>query len=147
MMKFNWGHGITAGYVLFVGYILYFVFTSFNQDIDLVADDYYAQEVAFQDRIDQTANAQLWDDSIVLSKTEQGLVLSFPEAAQADFQNGLIYFFRPSDADMDLKLPVQLNDQGHFIIPYQLLKDGRYEAQISWEGEEKKYFLKRTLFI
>jgi nitrogen fixation protein FixH len=146
-MKFNWGHGIFIGYVFFVVYILYFVFKSFSHDVDLVADDYYAQEVAFQDRIDQTSNAIKWDKDIQLEKVENGVRLSFSKEAKAEFSEGTIYFFRASDEKMDIRLPITLNQQGEFTIPYQLLNDGRYEAQLSWKGVDEEYFIKRIIFI
>ena len=146
-MKFNWGHGIFIGYAFFVVYILYFVYTSFSHDVDLVADDYYAQEVAFQDRIDQTTNGLKWESAIDLKKAEQGVKLSFSQDALADFNEGTIYFFRPSDVNMDITLPITLDQNGEFTIPYQLLNDGRYEAQLSWKGDDEEYFIKRTIFI
>lgn len=146
-MKFNWGHGIFIGYTLFVAYILYFVYTSFSHDVDLVAEDYYAQEVAFQDRIDQTTNGLKWESAIDLKKADQGVKLSFSQEALADFSEGTIYFFRASDVNMDLTLPITLDQNGEFTIPYQLLSDGRYEAQLSWKGDDEDYFIKRTIFI
>jgi nitrogen fixation protein FixH len=146
-MKFNFGHGIVVGYVLFVGYILYFVFTSFTHKIDLVADDYYAQEVAFQTRINETQNAQEWTDAISATKTEAGLEINFGPEALKDFSSGKAYFFRPSDSDFDLTIPLTLNAEGSLTIPYQLLHDGRYELQLIWESEAKKYFTKKDIFI
>lgn len=146
-MKLNWGHGITIGYILFVGYILYFVFTSFSHDVDLVAEDYYAQEIAFQDRIDQSSNAVKWESHVQLKKIESGIELSFSYEALEDFKTGTIYFFRASDVGLDITIPIYLNEQGIFVIPYELLKDGHYEAQLKWEGQEEGYFLKRSIFI
>ena len=78
-MKFTWGHAITLVFILFAGYILYFVYQSFQTNVDLVAEDYYAKEVAFQDRINQTANAVPFKDVIEVRVDEQGLILQFPE--------------------------------------------------------------------
>ena len=57
-MKFTIGHAITIVFISFTVYILSFVYRSFTNEVDLVAEDYYAQEIAYQDRIDHIANAK-----------------------------------------------------------------------------------------
>lgn len=146
-MKFTWGHGITVGYILFVGYILYFVFTSFSQNIDLVAEDYYAQEIVFQDRIEATKNAEKYLANVQVEPSDEGLQIHFDEIVTADFQAGEIYFFRPSDAELDLKIPLTLDESGALLIPKQMLSTGRYEIQLSWKSSTEEYFLKRQVVI
>ncbi|MGB1317661.1 MAG: FixH family protein, partial [Flavobacteriales bacterium] len=53
----NWGWGISIFYGSFVVFMLGMVTLAFQQDFDLVADDYYEQEIAYQGRIDQMNNA------------------------------------------------------------------------------------------
>jgi len=52
--------------------------------------------VAYQDRIDETENAKEWAEAVTIKPTETGMRISFSEDALADFQEGTIYFFRPS---------------------------------------------------
>ena len=146
-MKFNWGHGITIGYVLFVVYILYFVFSSFTHDKDLVADDYYAQEVVFQDRIEEEKNAEKFNSEVGLTQTSGGVQIQFQSIVLEDFTEGEVYFFRPSNAEFDLRIPLTLDETGSLTIPAQMLHAGRYEVQLSWKGKADNYFIKRNIVI
>ncbi len=48
----NWGVGIAIVYILFVLGMLTLVFKSRSQKIDLVTENYYQQELAYQEEID-----------------------------------------------------------------------------------------------
>jgi len=146
-MKFTWGHGVTLGFILFVGYILYFVFVSFTQDIDLVAEDYYAQEVAFQDRIEQTENAKPFAGDISVAMKGEALVLTFPTEAQGTDLEGVVYLFRPSDTDLDLKFPLTLDENGQMQLPAQVMTKGRYEVQLLWSAAGTSYYVSKSVVI
>ena len=54
-IKLNWGFGIIVAFVSFIGFILFFVITMSSDkkySYDLVATDYYNQELKFQNKID-----------------------------------------------------------------------------------------------
>ena len=146
-MKFTWGHGITIGFTLFVVYILSFVYRSFNENIDLVAEDYYAQEVVFQDRIDETQNAKIYADLISATKLETEVVLEFPKEFQENDFEGEVHFFRPSDKSLDLKFPLRLDDSAQVTFPSQLFKEGRYGVKIHWSMEGRNFYLAKQVYL
>ena len=143
-MKFTWGHAITLVFILFAGYILYFVYQSFQTNVDLVAEDYYAKEVAFQDRINQTANAVPFKDVIEVRVDEQGLILQFPE--EIEVKEGLVTLFRPSAKEMDRVFPISLIE-GQQRIPKEVLTPGRYAVQLEWKDSEKGYFISKDVVL
>ena len=54
-MKLNWGTGIVIAFVGFISFIMYFVITMNTDkalDHDLVTEDYYKEELEFQNDID-----------------------------------------------------------------------------------------------
>ncbi len=56
IMKFNWGTGIVLAFIGFIGFIMYFIVsmhTDTKYDHDLVTEDYYKQELEFQNDIDK----------------------------------------------------------------------------------------------
>ncbi|NQV52821.1 MAG: FixH family protein [Flavobacteriales bacterium] len=146
-MKFNWGHAIAIVFILFATYILYFVYQSFNTNIDLVSEDYYAQEVAFQSRIDATANGDDFQDLITIAQGETGLMLNFPTAFEYDIEGGLVTFFRPSEQSLDRSFPLELDANKRMFFPRQLLSSGRYKLNISWKSGEQNFFLTKDIVI
>ena len=81
-MKINWGTGLVIGMVLFMGFIMFFVITMTTDDKyshDLVAEDYYKQEMQLQETIDAATNEAQLETPVTGSKTEAGYELQFPE--------------------------------------------------------------------
>lgn len=143
----NWGHGITIGFGLFVAYILYFVFTSFGESIDLVSEDYYAQEVAYQSRIEQKRNAAAVKDEVQVTRKGDEVVLSFPEEWRHAITHGEVHFFRPSNKALDVKVPLQLDDHSSLHVPADKLVSGRYQVKIYWEADQKAFYIEKDLHI
>ena len=52
----NWGKGIFIFYSLFVVAILSVVYFAFTQEVNLVSEDYYQQEIAYESQIERIKN-------------------------------------------------------------------------------------------
>lgn len=143
----NWGHGVAIAFILFAGYILALVTGCLNQEIGLVAEDYYVQEVAYQSRINHLSNAEEMKNTIDVTRNETQVVIDFPLEWKPKLESGEVLFFRPSDNKLDLKLPLVLDENGQFRVNGENFKPGRYEVQLSWFVGEKGYYVKKDLFI
>jgi len=55
-MKISWGYKIVIGYLAFVLGILFLVYKANQQKFDLVTEDYYGEELKYQNIIDQKSN-------------------------------------------------------------------------------------------
>ena len=76
----NWGKGLALALGIFalgMGFTVYKVITL--QGHDLVTEDYYAQEIAFQDKIDQTKRGLMLEDKAQLHLSDGQLVLHLPD--------------------------------------------------------------------
>ncbi|MEQ9186090.1 MAG: FixH family protein [Cryomorphaceae bacterium] len=146
-MKFNWGHALAIAFILFAGYILYFVFRSLGENVELVADDYYAQEVAFQSRIDAKANAHEIGALIMVDQAEEGVRLTFPDDFNNQITEGQVTFFRPSAEDLDRTFPLTLDDHNGIYFPRQLFAAGRYTVTLAWKTEEGEFFVTKEIVI
>lgn len=137
-MKISWGTGIWAFYGLFVLMILAMVGMSIVQKIDLVADDYYEQELRYQGRIDKIAHAKQLVTPLKWEVAETGITIQYP----ADMKgiSGQIHFYCPSDNRKDFKIKVQPNQSGIQFIPTQKTPSGRYKIQIDWQANDVAYW-------
>lgn len=145
----NWGNRIFLVFVIFAGIIITMVVISFRQNIDLVAEDYYQQEIQYQDQIDRLENSQrlkvLPEFSYI--KAKQKGILHFPPELQDDDAEGTIYLFRPSDARLDREFILKLNDQGKQTIALDNLLPGFWKVQIQWKQGGQEYYSEQTLRI
>ena len=142
----NWGVKITIAFVLFAGFILYMVVRSYQQDIELVSDTYYSEEINFQNRINQKANLKALGEKVKVSTISRDQVnLEFP--MNHETASGEVHFYHVSRQLFDKKFPIQLDLIGQQIIDTEKLVAGRYRVKLSWEIDGKGYFQESELFI
>lgn len=146
-MKFNWGTGIVLAFIGFMAFIMYFVLSmTFNKkyEHDLVTDDYYQQELEFQNDIDKENNAKTLSENINWKKTEKGLIIAFPENLLINSISGKVFLYRPSDKQLDFETPISLSDH-NLLIPDKRLLDGRWNIKVDWQYKGKKYLYKKEI--
>lgn len=136
----NWGFKIAIVYIGFVALIVSMVIISSRNKSELVAKDYYAQELNYQQRIDAIHNEQQLSSSISFTVLDDRIKLHFsPEEITKDF-NGEVVFFRPSDASKDRKLKLSFDAGGNQLISKSLLSKGVYKMCISWSKGPTSYY-------
>ena len=145
----NWGWKIVVLYSLFVIMTLTMVFYFMRQKVDLVAEDYYKQEIEYQDQIDKINNARSLKEPVgfqVLSK--DGMIqLTFPKAHIDNGIKGEVQLYRPSDAGMDKRIAINPGNDGVQNIGVGSLKKGLWRVKISWKSAGKDYYDERVLTL
>ena len=124
--KFNWGHGIFIVLTMFILFILTIVYKTLVQpeyDHKLVSEQYYNDEIHFQQEIDQTKNASALIKNVKLMKSEKGIHIVFPDIFEAEKIKGVVDLQRANDSKLDLSAPIKL-DSLQMIIPSDQLKKG-----------------------
>lgn len=146
-MKINWGTGIVLAFIGFIGFILFFVVRmSMDNRVnhDLVTEEYYKQELAYQKEIDAEANAKRLADPIKIEKTNTGLILRFPKNLKGQNVHGTVSLYRPSNKHLDFDLPVSLSN-AHLLIPDKRLLGGRWDIKIIWEHKGTEFLHKESI--
>jgi nitrogen fixation protein FixH len=141
-MKLNWGQSIALAMLAFMIFILSFVYKTFTNksyDHHLVSEQYYKDEINYQQEIDAVANAMRLTENVKLVKTQKGLEIVFPTEVKGI--TGTIGFQRPSNTKLDLNLPVKLESNKVFISKDQLV-NGLYNVKIWWKGNDTQYLFK-----
>lgn len=95
----NWGQKITIGFIGFVVFIIGMVTISMRTDFFLVEENYYEEELAFQDKIESRTNGTGWQKNVSIANEEEFIDINFEDAENV--QSGKVYFFRPSNAELD----------------------------------------------
>ncbi len=142
-MKFNWGTGIALFYGTFAAVLIFAVIKSTTHDNSLVVDNYYEEDLKYQQHFDRLTNAMLDDISFKVNSKEQLVYLQFPMYAQ----QGEILFFRPSDKTKDFKLPVSTNAAGIQVVPTNGLSNGLWKVKINWSSEGKNYYSEQSIIL
>jgi len=146
--KSPWPIALTGFFALLVAAMIFFVFWSLRQRVDLVAPDYYAQELRHQERINAIARAKRegLTPTIQYARELQQLTLQFPESGNWLSATGTVTLYRPSDASLDQVIPFAPDSAGAQVIPRALLP-GLWRIKISWQQEAKSYFAEDALMV
>ncbi len=147
IIKWNWGKGIVLGMLAFMSFILYMVITmstSKKYSHDLVTNEYYAKEMAYQTEIDAEANTKNLSKSISGSKTPQGWLITFPEEIDSFNTNGKVILYRPSNQELDFEILLKLTDS-KLLIPDDMLVNGRWNITIEFTQNEINYLYKKSI--
>jgi hypothetical protein len=142
----NFGGRIVVLYLSFVALIVTLVVMSYGQKVELVSDDYYAQEMKFQDKIDAINNEKSLVGSIHHSINGNEITLIADSSLLSNDFEGTIHFFRPSDSSKDIQLKMNFVNNTQAIDSKQLIH-GAYKLQLSWTSNQKKYFKEEVIFI
>ena len=146
-MKINWGTAIVLAFIGFISFIMYFVISmNFNDKYnhDLVTEDYYKEELGYQNDINKQNNAQALDQDITYEKTSEGLVFKFPENFDTKKITGKVFLYRPSNKQLDFETPISISES-YLLVPDKRLLDGRWNITIDWQYNETSYLFKKSI--
>jgi hypothetical protein len=138
----DWGKGILVTIIVFVSFILVLVTISVRQDdIHLVTENYYEEEMKYQEHIQrEQATAELGRDVLVLDAQGKVMQLDLPIGAK-----GSLHFFRPSDAGLDLKIPIHITEAGGGEIPLGDLLPGYWRVKLTWTENGVNYYQEKKI--
>lgn len=148
-MKLNWGKGIVIAFVLFMSFILYFVIkvqSDDKYDNELVTQEYYKKEKLVQGNIESIQNANSLNVKVAITKTDEGLVISFPDSFDPKLIKGKVSLYRPSNQKLDFETLISLSGSD-LLIPKNNLVGGLWGITVAWEYEGKTYLNKEEIYF
>lgn len=143
-MKLNWGTGIVLAFIGFISFIMFFVIKmnmNDKYDHDLVTKQYYQKELEYQEDIDKLENSKTLKTNVTWFKTDDGIIIIFPETLKATDITGNVFLYRPSNKKLDFEMPITLSTH-RLLIPKKHLLDGRWNITVDWVYEGKTYLFK-----
>ncbi len=144
-----WPIGIFSFYSLFVLALLAFIGFSRFHKMDLVTKDYYEEELKYQEHIDRQTRAKALSQALIFhyDKTSKNISLTFPPEIDPATISGTVFFFRPSDARQDLKIPIKVSQDNRQTIDVGNLASGYWRVKIFWNVGEVEYYNEEILII
>ncbi|MFD1141436.1 FixH family protein [Larkinella insperata] len=139
----NWGKVIILVYIVFAGFIGSMVYLMCRQRVDLVRDDYYQTELAYQQQINRIARtAQLVQSPAV--RFDAGQQQLHITRADQTLTNGKLTFYRPSDRRQDRLVQLQ---SGQKTVSTANLAKGFWRVQLNWSENGQEFYSEDALTI
>jgi hypothetical protein len=139
----NWGHKLTLVFIAFAAFMIYMVVRSFQANVDLVTEDYYLEEINYQEKIDKISNVKRFDKAVDYRLTMEGVELTFPENSA----NGTVHLYRPSEADQDKKYDLIVDEHNRFLIGIKDLRPGKFRIKLDWSDGAVPYYQEIEVLI
>jgi len=145
----NWGHNIAISIIIFIAFMVGTVIWAFQQDVNLVAENYYEEEIAYQEQIDKIKNTNrlLEKPTINYRNVDDIVELIFPRRLIEKKVSGELHFFRPSNFKQDRKFEIKLDENGKQYINIATLQPGSWKVKLRWNDLEKGYFDEVSIFV
>ena len=143
----NWGNKLILVFLVFGAMISFMVYRCMKTPVDLVAKEYYRDELAYQQVIDGIKRADALNSSASLQQEAGGIVLQLPAEMQHHAITGSILFYCPSDVKKDRSLPLTVDTDGRQFISGHTLQPGHYRVKIEWDSKDLHYFTEKPLVI
>lgn len=131
----NWGKGIIIGMGLFMSFIITLVVIMMNNDTDLVTEDYYQKELAYNKQYDAQQNYMKAGESIEVNILKDTFFLSFPNALQTGKVE--VELIRPNDKNQDANFTIEAKEK--VMIPTAVLPKGAFDCVLHGTYKGKPY--------
>lgn len=143
----NWGYKLLVVFIAFGSLMFYMVYRCVMTPVDLVDNEYYKDELVYQDVIDGAKKANALSSKVKLAQDSAFITIQFPEEMKNSRVNGTILFYCPSDAGRDKKLPLEVSSNGIQRIRVKSILPGNYQVKIQWENRQNRYYSEEPFII
>lgn len=140
----NWGYRIVIAFALFITLMVTLVTISMRQNIDLVAEDYYREEIEYQDQIDRLSrtNALEMEPAVIIDRINKKILLNLQ---QKEFKSARAVFFRPSDATKDRV--ISLFEEGATSVSYSGWESGLWKVKLHWTQAGEEFYIEKKITL
>lgn len=142
-----WPAGIIAVFVIFIGALAGVVVIASTHRDSLVSDNYYEEELQFQNQIDATARAEAAGASIAQDAVTSCVTVQLPAAQLAEKLSGTVEFYRPSTPELDHAIQLTPAADGSQSINVAKLAGGPWLVRVKWTAAGQSYFLERKIVL
>lgn len=139
--NWNWGKGITVAIILMCCGILSIVYIATTYKYDMVIDNYYEEELKFNDQAKAIENAHALSRPLLINQDKNFLLVEFPPECTSASLQGSLQLYRASDASKDILVPIQFVSGSVMTIPLKETIKGNYHAIAQWNMNGKSYKL------
>lgn len=141
----NWALGVTVLYGGFALFMLGFLAVSTFHKVDLVEDNYYDKEIAYQQHIDKIRRTKALVHPMVWKRGVNNLEFQFPKEFPS--VEGKIKLYRPSDSGRDVVVVIKTDAERRQEVSLAGLERGLWRMQIDWKSGSQTYYNDDIFYI
>ena len=136
----SWGNRLLLVFIAFTGLMSYMTYRCIQTPVELVAKEYYRDELAFQQVIDGTNNANALSRNVKISQASGKIVIEFPPEMKDNLLTGEILFYHAANEARDRKISLRVPQGGRLEIDRKLTGPGQLTVKITWNTPNRNYY-------
>ena len=139
----NWGKGILIGMILFMSFIVTLVVIMVSNKSDLVAEDYYDKELAYNEQFAAMQHYANAGEEIELNAVSDTLYIRFPEV----FRNKKVSvsLSRPDNQAQDAQFKLMAGEE--VMIPTAKMPKGAFDCKITGKYNGKPFEFSKSIML
>jgi hypothetical protein len=142
----NWGYKILFVYLTFIAGILFLVYKSSSEKVDLVTENYYQQELKYEQKIDEAERAQSLSSPIKYEVNKNEIYIYFPEEMKNKKITAQTLLYHAADESKDSVYTLE-TDSGKLTMILPQSDKGMYEIKMDWKVDTTKYYSEHKVII
>ena len=144
-----WPHAIIGYFALAITGIAVFISWAVRQDMDLVRNDYYEQEILFQGHLDAVSRTKPFAEQTGASYDagSEALLLRVPAIHVSGDLVGKAHLYRPSNARLDQYFGLRPDAFGRHALLLRGLAPGLWKVRLEWTSGGEDYLSEHSLII
>ncbi len=143
----SWGNRLLLVFIAFAALMTYMVYRCVQTPVELVSSEYYKDELAYQNVINDSKKANALSKNIHISRENNSVVLVFPPEMENLPMIGNIHFYCASDEKKDRKFALNVANGGRWEIRDKSFVPGHYLVKIQWHTNDTNYYSEQPFII
>jgi len=145
-MKWNWGVGVAASYIVFAAATSGFVVFAMSRPVSLVRADYYAESLREDQDMAARARAQQLGSALSIS-ISQPKAISITVPRDSGPIGGTVTLYRASDPAADRTFTFAPDDRGTQVFDVAALGRGHWIVQLKWTDGGREYYVDQAIVL
>ncbi len=142
----SWGNRLLVTILVFIAGMSYLVYRSIRTNYEMVEDNYYNNELHYQQTIEAFKNAGALSHVLQLKQENKNISLQLPEEMRHKHVAGDILFYCAYDEKKDKRFNLQVNEGGTQELQ-EKISPGNYLVKIHWACEGKNYYTEKPFSV
>ena len=144
-----WMWGLVATIGASIAFFVGFAIWTFQDDVELVYDNYYEKDVVFEQQIKRVARTEALPIKPVLryNQNTQVLNVKFPLALGHVPTKGDVLLFRPADLHEDRLFRLALVGDSLQVIALPDMVSGLWRIKLNWSSGGEENYLEKALVV
>ena len=125
----------------------YMTYRCITTPVELVANEYYQDELAYQNVIDGAKNANALSRKVNIHQVAGKIMVEFPPEMMSSHLTGTILFYNAANLSRDRNVKLNVLSGGKITLESSLLGPGQFTVKITWNANNKDYYSEQNIMV